>query len=125
MMEEKVYKTDNATLKLELPDADKLIDKRKIGLYSDGQKYVDSEVLRLSNVVCPKLEGDLINSSILSTEIGSGKVVYNTPYAAKQYYNSYEHREGRRDHWIDYAMDNGGKRSILEGLIKITGGSKK
>jgi hypothetical protein len=54
--------------------------------YSQAQKYVDSEVLRLSEPYTPLLTGTLIKSGTLGTDIGSGKVRWITPYAKRQYY---------------------------------------
>lgn len=50
------------------------------------QKYIDSEVLRLCDPLVPKDTGELINSGIRSTRIGSGEVKYNTVYARRWYY---------------------------------------
>ena len=52
------------------------------------QKYIDSEVLRLSDPYVPKLSGNLIKSGIEGTVIGSGVVEYTAPYAKDQYYNN-------------------------------------
>lgn len=54
--------------------------------YSAAQKFVDSEVLRLSEPYIPLLTGTLIKSGILGTDIGSGTVQWIAPYARKQYY---------------------------------------
>lgn len=54
--------------------------------YSLSQKFVDSEVLRLSEPFTPLLTGTLIKTGILGTDIGSGKVQWIAPYARKQYY---------------------------------------
>lgn len=54
------------------------------------QKFIDSEVIRLSEPYTPMDTGYLKNSAPrLGTQIGSGKVVYQAPYAKRQYY---EHR---------------------------------
>ena len=54
--------------------------------YSLAQKFVDSEVLRLSEPFTPLLTGTLIKSGILGTDIGSGLVQWIAPYAKAQYY---------------------------------------
>ena len=58
------------------------------GLETKGkvQQYVDNEVLRLSSPYVPHAHGDLEESGRLATEIGSGEVNWNTPYARYQYY---------------------------------------
>jgi hypothetical protein len=54
--------------------------------YSDAQKFIDSEVLRLSEPFTPLLTSMLIKSGILGTDIGSGTVKWIAPYAKAQYY---------------------------------------
>ena len=51
------------------------------------QKTLDSLVLQDSNRYCPQDTGALMKSAILHTVIGSGEVVWQTPYAHRQYYN--------------------------------------
>lgn len=54
--------------------------------YSSAQKYVDSEVLRLSEPYTPLLTGMLIKSGTLGTDIGSGTVQWIAIYSRRQYY---------------------------------------
>ncbi len=54
--------------------------------FSEAQKVVDSEVIRLSDPYVPFQTGILKKSGILGTKIGSGEVVYNAPYARYLYY---------------------------------------
>lgn len=54
--------------------------------YTRAQKFVDSEVLRLSEPFTPLLTGTLIKTGILGTDVGSGKVQWIAPYAKPQYY---------------------------------------
>lgn len=57
------------------------------GHYSQAQKYVDSEVLRLSEKYIPLDTSMLIKSGILGTKIGSGLVKWIASYAKAQYYS--------------------------------------
>ncbi len=54
--------------------------------FTKAQKYLDSAVLQDSHDYVPMLTGNLASSGIRGTDIGSGKVVYNTPYAKRMYY---------------------------------------
>lgn len=54
--------------------------------YSATQRFVDSEILRLSEPFTPLLTGTLIKSGILGTDIGSGIVQWIAPYSKSQYY---------------------------------------
>lgn len=55
--------------------------------YSDSQRFVDSEVLRLSEPFTPLLTGMLVKSGTLGTDVGSGLVQWIAPYAKAQYYS--------------------------------------
>ncbi len=57
------------------------------GNYSQAQRFVDSEVLRLCEPFTPLQTSMLIKSGTLGTEIGSGLVQWIAPYAAAQYYS--------------------------------------
>lgn len=84
---------------------------------SKAQCFVDSEVLRLSNPLTPRLSGALIKSGTLGTVIGSGEVTYSAPYARRQYY---EHKgQGLRGpKWFE-RMKSANKDKILEGAERI------
>lgn len=74
----------------------KLIKDRNLQEGGKVQKYIDSEVLRLSDPLIPLDTAILKGSGIRSTVIGSGEVKYNTPYAKRQYYtNAGSGRRGR------------------------------
>jgi len=57
------------------------------GTIEKCQKRLDSQVLKDSNYYIPMDTGTLKKSSILHTVIGSGLLVWQTPYAKKLYYN--------------------------------------
>lgn len=51
-----------------------------------AQKRLDSEVVRCSSPYIPMRSGQLMRSGENGTKLGSGEVVWNTPYARYQYY---------------------------------------
>ena len=55
--------------------------------YDRGQKMLDQEILRLTEPYVPFDTGMLAHSPLLASHIGAGLLVWNTPYAADQYYN--------------------------------------
>lgn len=61
---------------------------KKCGVGKGGcvQKVVDSAVIRESTPYVPYDEGILAGSANTATEIGSGEVVYDTPYARYLWY---------------------------------------
>lgn len=85
-----------------------------------AQQYVDSEVLRLSAPFIPKDTGALINSGITNTQIGSGEVKYNTPYARRWYYMPAHFQEApqRGNYWFE-RMKQQYKEQILKGVKDI------
>lgn len=59
--------------------------------FQQAQKYLDNEVLKDSDPYVPMDTGNLRNSGIRGTTLGSGQVVYNAPYAQKCYYGAKIH----------------------------------
>lgn len=95
--------------------------------FDKKQKYIDKEVLRLSESYVPKRSGNLIESGISGTVVGSGKVRYTALYAKKQYYtNAGKGTDGmnkpggglRGKMWLE-RMKADHKDEILEGAKKI------
>ena len=58
------------------------------GLEAQGkaQQFLDNEVIRTTDAYVPLDSGKLKQSAISGTKVGSGKIVYNTPYSRYQYY---------------------------------------
>ena len=100
-----------------------LIAARGIEVGGKVQKFIDSEVLRLTDPYVPKDSGRLKGSGTISTKIGSGEVRYRTPYARRQYYeNKGDGLRGKQ--WFERSkIDN--KKSILNGALQIAGGVNK
>jgi hypothetical protein len=60
-----------------------------------AQKVLDITVIKDSSPFVPFQSGTLEKSAIESSKIGSGLVVYNTPYAKSQYYGKFEHGKNK------------------------------
>jgi len=56
-----------------------------------AQKWLDTEVLKDCTPYVPRLTGALEHSGIEGTAIGSGEIIYNSPYAKQQYYGYFNH----------------------------------
>ncbi len=78
-----IIQTQNGKAKLEWNTT----FQRWQGNFSAAQRFVDSEVLRLSEPYIPLLTSMLIKSGILGTNIGSGVVEWIAPYAKAQYFS--------------------------------------
>ena len=50
------------------------------------QAPLDALILQDSNFFCPIKTGTLQKSAIINSRIGSGELVWKTPYARRQYY---------------------------------------
>lgn len=72
--------------RIELDNINNILRRRGLEARGRVQKILDSEVLRLSEPYTPFHVGDLRNSGMRGTTLGSGKVVWNSPYAKFLYY---------------------------------------
>lgn len=113
----------NGSMRLDVYNIKDSLEKRGLLEFGHAQKYVDTEVLRLCTPMVPKDTGELIRSGIRETKVGSGKVVYNTPYARRWYYEpaNFQGAPMRGNYWFDRMKNNGGKETILAGLAKLAG----
>lgn len=66
---------------------DKNLKKKFKDLSKESQSLLDEEVLKDSNKYIPFDKGNLRDSSIRSSDIGSGILRWDTPYARRLYYN--------------------------------------
>lgn len=74
----------NFTVKANFDDAEA---RKRIGAaVHRAQMRLDQQVLTDSNYFCPLKTGTLQKSAVIGTVIGSGLLVWNTPYARRQYY---------------------------------------
>lgn len=97
------------------------------GLEEKGrvQRYIDSEVIRLIQPFVPLRTGTLARSPTTGSVIGSGLVIFNTPYAEAQ-----NDRSGgvgsstgplRGPRYFD-RMKAARGQEIIDGAIKLAGG---
>lgn len=97
-------------------DTQKII--RKLGLEEGGrvQKYIDSECLRLCAPKVPMDNNNLIRSGEINTKIGSGEIIYSTPYARRWYYMPANFQEApeRGNYWFE-RMKQEHREDILKG----------
>lgn len=85
-----------------------------------AQKYLDQEVIRTCAPYVPLDTGTLERSGKISSDIGSGTVTWNTPYAKKQYYEG--NSKGLRGAlWFDRAKADHAE-DWQDGVAKILGG---
>lgn len=101
-------------------DINTILKKRGLQFKGKVQNKIDNEVIRYMSAYCPKDQGDLIDSAVLMTEIGSGIIRQGggtAPYGRHWYYAEAKHFTGapiRGSHWFERSMKNGGRMSILK-----------
>jgi len=66
---------------------DKSLSAKFKNLRKNGQELLDSEVLKSSNVFIPTDSHELMRSSLRATSFGSGKIIWDVPYARRLYWN--------------------------------------
>lgn len=110
----------NGSWRLELDSVAEIKKRHKL---AEAQQYVDSEVLRLCTPLVPMDTGELIRSGIRETRIGTGQVIYNTPYSRRWYYEpaNFQGAPMRGNYWFERMKNNGGKQSIARGVASILG----
>jgi hypothetical protein len=101
-------------------------NKRFKSSYHQAQMWLDNEVLKDSDKYVPMKTGMLVRSGIRATELGSGNIVYDTPYARRMYYGvDFEFNKARHPlaqaFWFEAAKAVNNDKWI-RGAKKIAGG---
>lgn len=94
--------------------------------YQKAQKWLDNEVLKDCAPYVPMRTGNLSESGIRGTTLGSGEIIYNAPYARKMYYGinfnfSKEAHPKACAQWFEKAKSEK-KDSWIKGANKIVKG---
>lgn len=88
--------------------------------FSPAQRFIDSECMRLMDPYTPFDKGTL--KSAPNIQSGGGKIVQQTPYAKRWYYEHANFKEAPRrgNKWFERMKENH-KKDILAGAAKILG----
>lgn len=107
--------------KFHLQTAKSLIKDKGLDKFGPVQSFIDSECLRRCEPFTPKDSNDLIKSGTENTKIGSGLLVYNTPYARRWYYRPAHFRGApkRGNYWFTRMKNNGGAQAIARGAQEV------
>ncbi|WP_105300915.1 minor capsid protein [Anaerococcus marasmi] len=102
------------------------LKKRDLETGGEVQKFIDSECIRRMDPYTPKDVGTLIGSVTTQTSIGSGRIVQQTPYAKRWYYEpaNFQGAPMRGNRWFE-RMKSSHKDSILRGAASIAGAKAK
>lgn len=110
-------------VKMQIKKINVLLAGRGLEQRGKVQQFIDSEVLRKTDPYVPMDTGTLKSSGTRHTKIGSGNVVYKTPYARRLYYNPQYNFQGapqRGGKWFERMKINH-KDDILRGAAKVAG----
>lgn len=105
-----------ARVRLEMDPVDRILLKRSLNKNGAGQRFFTHEVRRLSDPYVPFLTGVLKNTA---TEEVS-RIIYNTPYARKQYYTN--PGNGLRGPYWDKRMWSDRGKEIVKSTAAYCGG---
>lgn len=93
--------------------------------FEQAQTYLDNEVLKDCTPYVPMNTGALVRSGMDATVLGSGRVIWNAPYASRCYYNSMNFQKKKHplacSHWFEVAKAQN-KQKWLEGVRKVVTG---
>lgn len=100
----------------------KALKNRDLETGGKVQSYIDSECIRRMDPYTPKDLGTLIGSATTQTSIGSGRIVQQTPYGKRWYYEpaNFQGAPMRGNRWFE-RMKSSHKDSILRGAASIAG----
>lgn len=105
----------------------KILKSRGLNEAGKVQQFIDATCLQRCNEnFVPFDQHTLIESSLINTKIGSGKLEYRTPYARRLYYHpeynfSQEHNAEAGAYWFE-RMKQQYKEQILKDAQKLANG---
>lgn len=106
-------------IKLTMDPADKIMLKRNLNKNGNGQKFLTSEIRRMSDPYVPLLHGPLKNTAVVETD----RIIYIQPYAAVNWYtNKGKGKRGKQ--WVLRMWADRGK-DIVKSVANYCGGRAK
>lgn len=108
-----------AKIRLQMNSVDRILLKRNLNQNGKGQKFFTHEVRQLSDPYVPLLTGVLKNTATEETS----RIIYNTPYARRQYYEN-KGTGLRGAHWTERMWADRGKE-IVRSVADYCGGIAK
>lgn len=80
------------------------VEARVMSAWNRGLRDLSEEILADCNEYCKEESGTLIKSSLISSELDKGKLIWNTKYAKRQYWEIQTSRKrGRTWKWCETA----------------------
>lgn len=100
------------------------INKKKDDKLERIKPLFTQEILKDINYFAPKLSGNLIGSSFLSSNFKKGRIIYNTKYAKYLHYSSRvrkintRYNKNAKKQWVTYAYTKN-KQIWMQKLKKL------
>jgi hypothetical protein len=126
-----------AKVTVQLPPVSRYLEKLGLEKHGSAQKFVDSEIIRMSDPYVPSDTKYTRESVFLNTDIGSGKITYDAYYTNKEKTRTIWNDTRETIHWQDAPMrgpfwvfrmwDAGGREGLmreLKALVKRLAGGK-
>ncbi|RXI55279.1 capsid protein [Clostridium tetani] len=111
------------TVKIQIDKTEKILLKRYLNKNGKAQVKFTQEVAKQCNNYVPFLTGRLKDMSV---ELKTDKIIYNAPYAAKQYYtNKGGNRGALRGKFWDKRMFADKGDNIVQTIADFVGGKAK
>lgn len=107
-----------------MKSGDQIISEHGLKVGGKVQMTIDETALRLCTPYVPMKDGNLIKSGIANTKVGSGYLIWKTPYARKHYYVPAKFRGApkRGTYWFERMKNEGGKEQITKAAQAALGG---
>lgn len=111
-------------VKVEIDPVQTILMKRGLNKGGRAQQFIDSESLKMCDPYIPKDTGMLIDSGTMNSQIGSGKIIWSTPYARRWYYKPAHFQDApqRGNYWFDRMLREGGRKKLVDGVAALVGG---
>lgn len=110
------------TFNMKKPCLQNLIDENALHTV---QVKLDAKILADSNYFCPLKQGVLQKSGIMQTVLGSGRLIWRTPYARKQYYCPYNHARSNNPNATPKWFETAKARHLKEWVALVKSELKK
>jgi hypothetical protein len=115
-MTKSLYFDGGVKVTLSVPDAAETISRLGLAKGGRAQSLLDSEIIRNCDDYIPFKKGELKRSAVKHTVLGSGLVVWQTPYARRQWYEHKAKSEWAIKMWADH-----GERIVRNVTREVSG----
>lgn len=110
----------NINVEFQLDNINKILARRGLETRGKVQTFIDSEMMRTMEPYMPFDTGMMARSMPLSTDVGSGVVKVNVPYAHRRLHSARKNGLRGPDYFARWKADNCAE--LLNKAAKIAGG---